>query len=315
MNGSGLKQIESVRVVKSIDALTDTAEVRMPGQHYGYQTGIEKKIKRHDPVTIHLGYDGNMEQEFTGYVKSVSTDNSVIIACEDSMTLLKKEVKPRAFKNVTVEELVNYVVRETKAPLSVKSLHDAGSVKFTAFQTGHADGFGVLEKLQQSTGLQFYVRSSDLFIAIAYLGELGKEVKYDFTRQKNAVIRSLLKYRRRGERSVQVEVTGVSKTGQRKKVKAGADGGDKFTIYKYDVDFDSLDKIAESEVSRYQTEGYEGDLEVLLVPYCTYGYGVSLYDPQYPERTMHSYFIESVESGIHANKGGYRRISLGKRIS
>ena len=315
VNGEELRNVESIHINKSIDKLIDTGEVRVIGQRYGYQTGIEKKVFRGDKIEIKMGYDGSGNSEFTGYVKSVTTDNSVTISCEDSMTLLKKSVQPRAFTNATVKDIVDYVVAETKSGHSVASLHDAGSVKFVTFQIGESDGFGVIEKLQKETGLHFYARGMKLVIDIAYLGELNKQNRYDFSGLKNAVIKSSLKYRRKGERLVQVEVVGLSKKGTRKVAKAGEEGGDKITIYKYDVDFGSLDKIAISELSKYETEGYEGHIEVLLEPYCTYGYGIYLQDDQYPERTRHSYFAESVEVGMNERLGGYRKIRLGRRIS
>lgn len=90
--------LQSVEIEKSVDLLTQTAVIVLPGVVYNQSLDHEKYIKAGDSVLVKLGYDGELVTEFEGYVQRIDTDDdSLTINCEDSMYLTRKEIKPKVF--------------------------------------------------------------------------------------------------------------------------------------------------------------------------------------------------------------------------
>ena len=93
-----LKKIQSVRIESSWKRLTDTAEITLPRKAIHLDQGkvkvsfkqVKEWFRRGDPVLIELGYNGNYEIEFAGYITHVSADIPIKIKLEDEMYQLKK---------------------------------------------------------------------------------------------------------------------------------------------------------------------------------------------------------------------------------
>jgi hypothetical protein len=66
-----LQMLDSVKITKSVETLTDTAVIVIPGAHINRALEVEGKIKEGDEVEIWLGYDNNLLLEFKGYLKNI----------------------------------------------------------------------------------------------------------------------------------------------------------------------------------------------------------------------------------------------------
>ena len=81
-----LMMVDSVKIKTSVEQLSDTATILLPGSVFNKYLEVESKIARGDKVLIKLGYDDNLVTEFEGYIESISTDDGAItLNCEDEL--------------------------------------------------------------------------------------------------------------------------------------------------------------------------------------------------------------------------------------
>ena len=82
-----LGMVEKVEVRRSVEQLSDTAVITLPGAEYNVALDVEQKIHRGDRVVINLGYEEvGMVQEFEGWLQRIGTDNgAIILECEDDL--------------------------------------------------------------------------------------------------------------------------------------------------------------------------------------------------------------------------------------
>lgn len=105
--------LDSVKIHRSVDLLADTAEIVLPAVVQNKALEIEDRLKRGDQVVIRLGYDGELIEEFSGYLQEIALDGGNIkLQCEDSLFLFRKPVTDRELKNVTLEGLLELLIRK-----------------------------------------------------------------------------------------------------------------------------------------------------------------------------------------------------------
>jgi transcriptional regulator of acetoin/glycerol metabolism len=84
-----LGMVEKVEVRRSVEQLSDTATITLPAMVEGKALQVEGKLRDYPsenvPVTIRLGYNGSLETEFEGFLKTVATDGG-------NLTLVAKEL-------------------------------------------------------------------------------------------------------------------------------------------------------------------------------------------------------------------------------
>ncbi|HON52750.1 MAG TPA: hypothetical protein PLS12_06040, partial [Bacteroidales bacterium] len=66
-----LAMVEQVTITKSVEKLSDTAIITLPGTAYNKALEIKDKIKRGDSVTIQLDYNKTWVTEFEGFVDKI----------------------------------------------------------------------------------------------------------------------------------------------------------------------------------------------------------------------------------------------------
>ncbi len=297
----------SCEVRKSANQLSDTATITLPGMAYSKALEIESKISRGDEVSIRLGYDGELKKEFDGYVRTIGSDNTISIGCEDSMFLFRKEVKNKQYKKVAVATLVKEVADQIGG-FAVEVGTGVSDITFDKFTIQNATAFEVLKKVKEETKLHIFVKGKTLHLHLQYVYNEGS-VQFDFSEE---VETSNLKYRKKEDKKVQVEMVGINRKNEKVRVFAGEAGGDKFTEHRYNIsDKKALKAIGEEELKKHRFTGYEGDITGWLTPYCTYGYGADIKDNYYPEREGR-YYVEAVTTSFDGV--GKRKITLGKLL-
>ncbi len=299
----------SCEVRKSSNKLSDTATVKLNGMAYNTALEIESKIKRGDKVAINFGYDETLYKEFTGYISSITTDNTIIIECEDAMFLTRKEVKNKQYKNIKAVEVLDDIMAQLGGFTIVKG-DGVDDLRYDKFTVSNATGYDVIKKIKDETKLHIFVKGSVLHIHLKFTYKEG-DVIYDFSKN---VENSSLKYVKVEDKKVQIEVIGINRKNEKTKVLVGEKGGDKITIHKYNVtDPKALKTIGEEEIKKYRYTGYEGNITAWLFPFCTYGYSCNIIDTNYPNREA-IYYCEAVTSSFSSN-GGVRKVTLGIKLS
>ena len=299
--------LDNVSIKTSVETLADTATIVIPSQLHNKALKVEDKVKKGDKVVIELGYDGDLNLEFIGYVLSVAEEEgSIKIECEDDIFLTRKPLKDEQLSNTTVKELLQKVAK--LIGYKVETNYSRGYDKFVI---RNANGYDVLKKLQEECKLNIYLRNGTIYAKPAELAESDKNVYFDFTRN---IETASLKYRKADEKDFEVTVEGIDKNGKRQKVTIGKEGGEKrhviVTSWKSEED---LKARGETELKTLAYDGYEGDLTSWLRAFLLPGSSARIVDKDY-EYKQGDYFIKSVDTDFGSG-GASRKISLGRKIS
>ncbi len=302
-----LRLLELVEIHKSVDLLTDTAKITIPGVYHNRPLNIDDKVKEGDEVTIKLGYNGQLVTEFEGFLRRIDTDDSrLTFHCEDGIYLTRKSVSDKQFNKVSVKEIVQYCLSE----IGMEKLNCTYNITYEKFVIKDANAFDVLKKIQEDTGANIYMNGDELNVHPAYV-EKGGDVHYDFAKN---IEKSDLKYRNSDERKFEVTVEGVGLDGKKKRVTIGTTGGQKRKIHVSSPMSDSeLKKRGQEEMKYLFFTGYEGSITSWLIPVVEPTYSAHIHDEEYEFKTG-SYYVVSVTTTFSEN-GGVRKIELGRKLS
>ncbi len=310
------KQVHNVRIVKSVDLLSDTATIKLPisalfgNKDKGFERkSLEEEIKAGMPVSITLAYkDVYEKKEFTGYVAFVKPNTPIIeIECEDAVYKIRKKRINKNFGKTTLKEVLEFIVAGTEVPLA----GDIPEVQFDRFLIKNKNGAQSLQKLSDEYGLSIFIDDNNkLYAGLRQLKGAGSLVRYNL--HKN-VIKPNLEYRRAEDTRLYVKVIGVQKDNTKIEVIVGDTDGEQRTIHKYNVSSKkTLKEIGEAELSNLRFTGYRGTVTSFLVPYATRGMSAEIIDNNYPQRSG-TYFVPKVTISFGQN-GARRKVELGSKL-
>ncbi|MCM1035533.1 MAG: hypothetical protein NC038_05495 [Paludibacter sp.] len=309
IGGYRLGALDSVKVRKSVETLSDTATIILPATYINHALDVESRLQEGDEVVICLGYNGDLKTEFKGYLKTIQTDDAKItLECEDALYCFRKELADKEHKNITVKTLLQKVAQEVDRNYSVVCDYEFSYDKFVI---RNATAWDVLKKVQDETKANIYFKDTTLHCHPQYSAITNSQpVIYDFAMN---IERSQLLYKRADERKYLVEVEGVGKDGKRIKTNIGKAGGEKRSVKVYGVtDIASLRKRAEEELALVVYTGFEGSFTGWLIPFCEPAYQVALRDSEYPHKNG-IYYVVATEVAF-SSSGGERTITIGKKI-
>ena len=99
-------KVAGVEITRDIDTLTDTCVVTLP-KKVRWLGENSMPIKRGDEVSVWLGYDGELQFAFRGFITTIGLKNPTEIHCEDYMFLFKsRDAKKIAYKTATIEQVL-----------------------------------------------------------------------------------------------------------------------------------------------------------------------------------------------------------------
>ncbi|EGV44382.1 hypothetical protein BZARG_790 [Bizionia argentinensis JUB59] len=296
-------------IISSVDNLADTATIVLPEAVMNEPLNFENKIGRGTEVTIRLGYDENLEDEFSGYIQDITNnDSSLKILCEDALFLFRVGVPDVELKPTSLSQIAQHVIDNIDSSFTVNCDYTVSYEKFTIHQ---ATGYDVLKKIQEETKANIYfdTKNKVLHIHPPYI-EKGGEVFYSM--QKN-IEESSLEFKNKLDTKVEVTIETTDINGNVKKVVSGTTGGDKITLKVRTMDEASMQKIADNEARRATAPGYEGSFDTWLIPFCAPTYSARIKDEDYPDKTAY-YYVKSVTTTL-SESGGVRTITPGIKLS
>jgi len=301
-----LKMLESVKIIRSVEKLSDVADIVLPGTCFNKAIEIEQKIARGDKVMILAGYDNNLVNEFLGYVEAISTDDgSITLQCEDDIFLFRKSVKDKQFKSSDVKDILSYVCSQ----IGGFTLDCDYTFKYDSFVIRSATGYDVIKKIQEECKANVFIKDGKLHVHPQYKTIFGSS-KYSF---QDNIERSDLEYKDARDRVVEVIVEGKGRDGKVIRQFAGSTGGDQVTIKIDGVsDLATLKKLAEEQLKLKSYTGYSGNFTGWLLPYCDAGYKITIQDKDYPFKDG-DYYVTEVETTI-SREGGVRKLIIGMKL-
>lgn len=101
-----LDKVTEVEITLDTDHLTDTCKITLP-KRIKWDGTAEIPVRRGDRVKVWLGYDGELQPAFVGYVRDVGLKTPIVLLCEDEMFRLKQlPTTKKAYKSVGLETLL-----------------------------------------------------------------------------------------------------------------------------------------------------------------------------------------------------------------
>jgi len=309
--------VNEARVKRSIYSYVDTASIRLPASAMLKQSGdrpaesveTAKQFHEGDKVTIKLGYDNNLQEEFVGFVKRVNFSTPCEVECEGYSWQLRKKTFVKEWKDAKVKEILQHIISGTDITLS-KSIPD---IKFEGyFRLNDEDGVECLERLKKEMFLTIYFIGSELYAGLEQTTQLDKMVKYRLG--WNTIKDDQLKFRRDEDVRCRVRVNYKNKKGKSLHKIFGKEGGaDKVIEMGVITDNDLLKRIVNKEAREMRYSGYEGKLNTFLVPFALPGWKAEIEDDVYAERSG-AYLLVSTDV-IFGTRGARRMVEIGKTLS
>ncbi len=304
--------VDRINIESSWNFLADTATIflsrRLLAQGSLSNTeapDLSTVIKVGDKVQIDLGYDFVFETEFIGYVKSISPNIPVKIECEDAMWLLKQNHFSNAWRAVSLEDLLGYIV-----PSDVV-FETTGNANLGKFRIDQVSAFDILKKVREVYGLVSYFRSGRLIVGFPYQEE-AKEINLHL--QENIDdSKTKLSFRRSDQVKLKFKAISIQNDGTKIEVELGDPKGELRTIHvPIGLKENEIRTVAEERMQLYSFDGYEGTITTFGQPHVRHSDKVRITDDLYPDREG-VYRIDTVKVQVGAQ--GYRRtLTLGNKV-
>lgn len=294
-----LRKINSVEIESSWKRLTDKAVIRLPRNvKFFDRQKIREIFRRGNPVSISLGYNFDIKEEFNGYITRISAGIPIEITCEDEMWKIKQIPVNFSSRNISLANFLKQIVPGYEID-ALEGL-ELGAVRYPLTNVGE-----VLKDLQSKKKLYSYMKEKVL-VCGKYYADDSKEKPFYFHLEKNVVSDSL-EFKNEEDNPVKVIVTSILKSGKKISVEVGETGGD--TIKLNNVvgveSIDALTKIAQQDYDKRKRGGLKGTLTVFGKPSITHGVAINIASSLYPERNAQKP-CESVKKIF--NKQGYRQV-------
>lgn len=269
---------------------------------------IQEVIKEGDQVLIELGYDGDLKEEFRGYVSRIGANTPVEIECIDEMyKLMRTPVDPVSWKKITLAGIIKHVAPDAKVQVQNIDLSPY-------YIRGTITAAKVIESLKDQYGLDAYYKpDGTLYVGLPY-GE------YDSTQTEKVlyntelnVIDKRLQYQRADNVRIKLKLISMLPNGTKLTYEAGDPDGEVRTRHEYNLTMQELKSIADERLKLYKTTGLKGSITTFGVPRISHGMVADISDPQNPEYNG-AYLVDGV-TVTYGMRGFRREVQLGKKVS
>lgn len=293
-----IRNIQSCEAIKSVSELSNSATVVIPKQINYKDKYILDVIKVGDPVTIKLAYDGVLNNEFSGYVRKISTEAPISIECDDEFYPLRQTNFIKSYSAVTLKQLLT----DLKLPFKI----DCPDVKLGKFNIDNASAFNVLEELQKQYGFYSKIEAKTLFVGFAY------DWKNNITRNHTYTLgvdtkKNNLEYKTVKDFKIKVRACSNQPKGKKITVEVGCKDKDASvrTLNIPGKTEAELRAIANSNLAKISFDGYQGSIDGFGMPMTQAGDSLTVVNPEFKNRTG-TYLIDKVEVKYN-DQGGYTR--------
>lgn len=312
--GKRFTRVHQVEIECSAKVLEDKAVIKLPAtarleREGAFFSEVEtsKTFKVGDEVSIKFGYDGDLKEEFRGFVSKIKPGMPLEIECLDAVWLLRRKNCKGSFKNTTLKALLEFILEGTG--ITIKG--DVPGINFKVFYLKNVTAASAVQKLKDDYGLQLFLKNfNELHVGLTSASDNVK-VKYGLGEN---VIDSDLEWVGKDDTRIRVKAIHIKKDNTKVEHEYGDDDGELRTVYFYDLESAAdLEKMALAEANKYRYEGYSGGLTTFLIPSAQVGNVASLRDNQFSERAG-DYLIDKVVTTFGTD-GARRKIELGLKVS
>lgn len=301
-----IRRIATCRIQSSWSSLTDTAEIVLPFHVPEFAKGVRNVFRRGDPVVISLGYNGNLVEEFSGYIAEVSATIPVVIKCEDEMMKLKYIKVNASYKSISLEAFIKAIVPGYKVDCAEI---DLGTVRI---QNGTAAS--ALQLLKDKLKIYSYFKGKTLVVGKIYSDDSGSEI-VKFGPRNRVLPDQNLMFINADAMRIKIEVVSYMPGGKTIKVEAGDKDGNESRFVHYNItDTTKLKALADEHYKSMKKDGYTGTFTAFAIPVVRHGQKVEMIDDDFKDREG-KYHIDATVLTFSDNATIRREITLGRRAS
>lgn len=292
----------ALEIDSSWKTLTDTAVITLPRRISWEGKNLYNEIRRGDQVSIRAGYDYAEEVLFQGYVSNVKAGVPVIIEAQDEMWRLKQNSISRAWRRVSLEELVAAIV-----PAGVQ--FQAAQIDLGPFRVDRVSAAKVLEHLRVTYGIYAWFVDGVLVVGFPYSQASNRhKIEVETAFKKDA-----LTYERDDDQAIKIRAVSIQPNGGSISVDAGTEGGETHTRHYYNVPAETLQQLANEALARAQYAGYAGYFSTFGAPRIRHSDSCVLESSEYPDRAG-EYLVDRVLVNVSETDGFQQTITIGPRI-
>ncbi len=217
-------------------------------------------VRRGDRVSVSLGYDGELQAAFSGYVRDVGFKTPIVLVCEDEMFKLKQQpAQKKAYRNVDLETLLKD--QGIGCEIRVFGEQRLGQYRVTADTVA-----SLLGKLQQQ-GIRSFFRTEDgqpvLYCGVLFERETSPSQV--FATGLNIIDDQSLEQQQADTMRLRVKAVSLMPDNKKVKVEVGDADGELRVLHTYNKTESELKAWAEQEVKRLKRDGLTGSFK-------TFGY-------------------------------------------
>lgn len=307
--------VNEVKIKRHVREIMDTATITLPALSRikrddtnlpQSSSETAKLFREGDKVSIALGYNDELHQEFLGFVRRVNFGTPVTLELEGCGWQLRNKNILKSWKSTTLRQVLEEVVKGTDIKLS----EHIPDVKLEKLYITNSNGLEVLEYLKKKLLLTVYFNFDVLYAGIEQ-GDIKGTAKYKLG--WNVVKDDQLKYRLAEDTKVLVLVKRKLKKGEQLLYEVGDKDGNVHTINLPNVSAEDAKKIGDQALKEAKYTGYEGKITGFLQPYCEPGFSSEIIDPRYNERGG-LFFIKGTEVTF-GMRGARRIVEIGSRLN
>lgn len=317
--------VNQVTVNRSIHSVRDKAVIEVPSKALVCEKNKPGTLKitadqfnEGDPVTILLGYDGDLRQEFVGFVTTKGMSMPLKITCEGYCRQLRLNNNITGhYKSTSAKELLQLAVQGTDIAIDVQDDVPLNDIKLVS-----ANGEQICDYIKQASEETLTIYFKDpktLWCGLVYtpyaqgtdilnMGTVSYQLGYNCIRDNGLQVRDVL------ENPVQVLFGSRLATGKTTFTSSQLVAAKRQLkrLLEHVGSEDYLKRFAQEKEYHLNYTGYQGKLEGFLQPYALPGYSANITDSRYPQLDG-TYLIESTEVTFGTN-GARRLCEIGPRL-
>lgn len=327
--------VHEVRIKKSIHSILQSATITIPniGLIQPANGSVPIKVTTGlqftdgDPVTIQLGYNGQMQTEFVGFVKRRDLAKPLVVECEGYARQLRLNVsvsKDFTKKNTSAKELLQLATKGTDISVECPVDFPLSGIKLVK-----ADGVRICDYLKEAsdhTLTVFFKEPKVLWCGLPYTayaqgsttGTQNDNNTWGFPTVKYRIGYNTPKDNQLKERILSEPVQVIMKGKLASGVQVYTESKAKFakrkaqSMVNHVPDNKTLGLFAQEKEYTMNYLGFEGKVTGFLQPYALPGYDAYIKHAQYPELEG-VYVIESTDVSFGV-KGARRVCEIGPRV-
>lgn len=254
-----LEEVTAVEITRDTEKLTDECRITLP-KKVKWDGEPDIPVRRGDMLSVSLGYDGELQAAFSGYVRDVGFKTPIVLVCEDEMFKLKQQpAQKKAYRNVDLETLLKD--QGIGCEIRVFGEQRLGQYRVTADTVA-----SLLGKLQQQ-GIRSFFRTEDgqpvLYCGVLFERETSPSQV--FATGLNIIDDQSLEQQQADTMRLRVKAVSLMPDNKKVKVEVGDADGELRVLHTYNKTESELKAWAEQEVKRLKRDGLTGSFK-------TFGY-------------------------------------------